>query len=127
MRVLSPAARAHIRDAVKARQLGEELIGFVEAVVLLVAYPLGNAESHAKAPEIATAERVIHLLERSLANEAVVANAADALAAEPAMLAAFFQNLDLLPAGGHRAADAVALLVMLALSRLEETARHSGL
>jgi hypothetical protein len=119
MRALSAAARTHVRVAAGTRHLGE-LVEFVETVVLLVAHPLGDPEVPASAPELATADRVIALVERALAGDTQGAEAAGDLAADPEMLAAFFQNLDLLPRGGHRAADAVALLVMLALSRLEE-------
>ncbi len=123
MRALSAATHAHIREIAATEALGEKLVAFVEAVVLMVAHPLGAVNADWIASELATAERVVGLLQRSLAGEDVVAAAADELAAEPAMLAAFFQNLDLLPTGGHRAADAVALLVMLGLSRLEEIGR----
>jgi hypothetical protein len=127
VRALSAATHAHIREIAATEALGETLVAFVEAVVLQVAHPLGGMGEHQRTPEVAVANQVIGLLGRSLGGEGVVADAADELAAEPAMLAAFFQNLDLLPAGGHRAADAVALLVVLALSRLEETGRPPGL
>ena len=127
MRALSPAARAHVRAAAAAGALGEEIVEFVDAVALLVAHPLGGATAREGAFELSTADRVLRLLERSLGGEAVVTDAAGELAAEPEMLAAFFQNLDLLPAGGHPAADAIPLLVVLALSRLEEMGRPSGM
>jgi hypothetical protein len=114
MRALSAAARAHVRE-VLSRRLGGELIEFVDAVVLLVAHPLGGAGARDDAAELTTADRVIALIEQSLAGETAADDAANDLAAEPEMLAAFFQNLDLLPSGGHRAADAVALLIMVAL------------
>lgn len=118
MRALSAAARAHVREAL-TRRIGDDLFEFVEAVVLLVAHPLGSAGGRTTVAEVATADRVIALLERSLDSDQVVADAAGDLAAEPEMLAAFFQNLDLLPGGGHRAADAIATLVMLALGDFE--------
>ena len=118
MRALSAAARTHVRVAAGTRHLGE-LVEFVEAVVLLVAHPLGDPETPATAPELAAADRVIALVQRAAADESEAVDAAGELAAEPEMLAAFFQNLDLLPGGGHRAADAVTLLVLLALGRLD--------
>ena len=43
------------------------------------------------------------------------------LAADPALLAAFFQNLDLLPADGGSPLDGLVLLTGAALQRLTDT------
>ena len=118
MRALSAAARTHVRVVAGTRHLGE-LVEFIEAVVLLVAHPLGDPETPATAAELATADRVIALVQRAVAGESEAVDAAGELAAEPEMLAAFFQNLDVLPGGGHRAAEDIALLVMLALGRID--------
>jgi hypothetical protein len=120
MRALTAAARERMRALLSEGTLGLPMQPFVEAVVELVAHPLGGVprtgdESH----ELDVAHRVVSLLEDSLGDEAVVAAAANRLAADDEMLSAFFQNLDLLP-GGDSAADAAALLVVSAIGRLGE-------
>ena len=62
-----------------------------------------------------TVENALRLLRQPEA-----ADAADRLANDPVMLAAFFQNVDLLYENGYPEADAVAALVMHAVERLGE-------
>jgi hypothetical protein len=121
MRALTAAARQQLRDAIEAGPLGERALAFVEAVVTQLAHPLGHASRHGDtAHESTVAARVAGLLNAALGDDPTVTAAADDLAHDPGMLAVFFQNLDLLPSHGFRPADAVALLVVMAMSRLEE-------
>jgi len=101
--------------------LGLSMLPFVEAVVELVAHPLGGVpRTGDTAHELVIADRVIALLaDAAAADEATNAAAVDRLAADDEMLSGFFQSLDLLPGGGGTA-DAVALLVVSAIGRLGE-------
>jgi hypothetical protein len=122
MRGLTAATRHLIRDALDATPFGARSLEFVEAVVVQVAHPLGSASRDGAAGhESMVTDRVLRLLRSAVGDDASVTAAANDLATEPPLLAAFFQNLDLLPPAGFPPADAVGLLVMLALSRLEET------
>ena len=101
--------------------LGADALPFLEGVVQLVAHPLGEPtrqgdEEH----EFEVVQRVLPLLEATLGDERSAASAAETLAADPDLLGAFFQSLDLLPAGDYPPADSIAMLVMMALGRLDE-------
>lgn len=120
MRALSPATRQRVRAALGDGPLGAEMVDFVEAVVLQSAHPLGGEASRGAASERRVADHVIEMLNATLGDERAVASAARTLAADRPLLAIVFQNLDLLPAPPSSRADAIALLVVLALSRLEE-------
>ena len=120
MRALSAATRQRVRAGLGDGPLGAEMIEFVEAVVLQSAHPLGGDASQGAASERRLTDHVIEMLDAALGDERAVASAARALAADPPLLAIVFQNLDLLPAPPSSRADAIALLVVLALSRLEE-------
>ena len=121
MRALAMSIRVGMRQAAGESALGPEILEFLEAVVLMVAYPIGApARTGEPGHEQAAVKRVTELLEASLGDDRAVAEAADALATDMPVLAAFFQNLDLLPSSGYSPADAIATLVVMALSRLEE-------
>lgn len=68
----------------------------------------------------AVAQRVVDLL---LAAERGDEAAEHALAADHAMLAAFFQNVDLLYQHGHPTADSVSALILQALHHATESER----
>lgn len=85
---------------------------FARAVTLQLARPPGRAAS--AAAELEAARRVAEPLEAPAAPGAPAR-----LAADPELLAAFFQNVDLLFAHGFPGADQVALLVMTALEFLD--------
>ncbi len=67
------------------------------------------------------ADQVIRLVVASLAGEGSTVRAGEELAADPALLAAFFQNLDLLPADGGSQVDGIALVTSTALQWLADT------
>jgi hypothetical protein len=101
----------------------EWALPFAEAVVEQVAHPLGTAPSADPAgAERAVGGRVVGLLEGSVAGASAAAEAAAGLSNDPAMLAAFFQNLDLLDRRTDARTDAVALLVLSAMERLAAAA-----
>ena len=86
-----------------------------------IAEQIGQADGK----QSATAEPLLegqHTVENALLllRQPEAADAADRLATDPVMLAAFFQNVDLLYEHGYREADAVAALVMHAVERLAE-------
>jgi hypothetical protein len=108
-------------------------LAFAEAVVTQRAYALAEPApertvegspvdvSAARAPvdDLRIADQVIRLM--GGATDALdVAGGARELADDPALLAAFFQNLDLLPVDGGTSMDRIALLVAAALQRLAE-------
>ena len=100
------------------------MFAFVEAVIIQRALPLGDAPSGAEpgpTDEERVADQVLRLLDGSTRGDAARAGAAAELAADVALLAAFFQNIDLLPTDGGPHVDAVALLTGDALQRLAET------
>ena len=121
MRRLPAATRQHLRAALAGSALDPEVLAFIEAVVLQVARPLGAGRRRGiLRREGELGDRVLALLTASLGDEETVERAAGELAADFPLLSAFFQNLDLLPASGSTSADAIPLLVVMALSRLEE-------
>jgi hypothetical protein len=93
---------------------------FVEAVVTQVAYPLGASREPDPAREREVAERVLALLHSA---DAAGYAGAEALADNPRLLAALFQNVDLLYEEQHARADAVSVLIMRALEFLEDEER----
>jgi hypothetical protein len=110
-----------MREAVVRSALGTEALVFLEGVVQLTAHPLGESSRQGdEKHELDAVERVLPLLEAALGDERSAASAAQALAADPELLGAFFQSLDLLPAGDYAPADSIALLVMMALAALDD-------
>ena len=101
--------------------LGEHGFPFMEAVILQRAYPLGGLAAVDGTSEDDVADRVACLVMWSDMEEEARSHAAEALARDPALLAAFFQNLDLLPTNGPPPVDQIALLVAGALQRLADT------
>ncbi len=90
---------------------------FLDAVVRQLAYPLGPAAPEpSPALEHAVEAQVAELLELAVRHPA---GAAERLAADPVLLAVFFQNSDLLYAHGHPGAAAVGAAVLDALGLLE--------
>jgi hypothetical protein len=79
-----------------------------------VAEQVGRSTGTGREGERAAAERTLELLLGSPGD----ASGAAALAGRPALLAAFFQNVDLLHLAADPRADAVSALVMAALERL---------
>ena len=121
MRAIAAATRQRLRERLAASALGPSTLDFLDAVVLQVAHPLGGVRAGDSAThEQALADRVLILLEASLGGDESVVRAAGELATDLPLLSALFQNLDLLPPAGSTSADAIALLVVMALSRLEE-------
>ncbi|HEY0970328.1 MAG TPA: hypothetical protein VGE02_05060, partial [Gemmatimonadales bacterium] len=115
---LAPATRGMLRD--ELGHLPESgALAFAEQVTRQVAHPLG-ATHDGRAPaerERAVAARVAEILRTARGGDAAAAHAATLLADDVPLLSAFFQNLDLLPAG-DATSDAVALLVMEAMGLL---------
>ena len=120
-RALAAATRKRLRGIVAEGGLDREVGEFVEAVVLQTARPLGVPPRRGIiVRESELIARVVALLEASVRGDERLVPAATELAADPQLLSAFFQNLDLLPPSGSPRADAVAILVVMALGLLEE-------
>ena len=95
---------------------------FVREVVRQVAYPLGAGRARCARHEQETEQRIREMLDVTLsADTGTRAAAARRLAADPELLAAFFQNLDLLH-HDCELAPATALLTADALAALDEAA-----
>lgn len=121
-RALSDAGRARISERLR-RGGASAAAAFVEAVTVQAAFPLGlDAPPREWARrERAVADAVLSLLMDAGTGGAGPAPGAPAqLRHDPPLLAAFFQNVDLLYAHGYRDADAVSALVMRALEGLDE-------
>jgi hypothetical protein len=118
MQLLRPSTRSWLADALPP-ELGPAALPFAEAVVAQVAHPLGAPPaSRPGARERLVARRVARLLAASVRPDPAPARAAARLAADAPLLAAAFQNVDLLYAHRCARADAVSLLVMGAIERL---------
>ena len=103
-------------------------MAFVEAVVIQRAWQLGDSESsraHDQSEEARVAEQVIRMIDESAGGDAAIAGVAAELAGDLALLAAFFQNLDLLPADRGMHVDAIAVLTAAAVQRLADTLSRS--
>jgi hypothetical protein len=94
----------------------ESALTFLAAVVAQAALPLGLRVPE---PELAGRESRVASLALAVLDPADAA-AAERLRGEPVLLAAFFQNIDLLYRHGYPRADAVAMLVMRALEGFED-------
>jgi hypothetical protein len=95
---------------------GAALRAFVDAVVQHLSFASGETDGAARLP---LRRRVVALVEAAAEGKAAE-DAARALAADAALLASFFQNVDLLYEGaGYAHADAVAAAVMRAVEMLD--------
>lgn len=120
MRRLDEAARGELRAALESGPVGVEALAFVEAVVEQAVHRLGPERSPVLAGATASmGKRVVSFLEAAAEGEPSRTRAAEELAGEPVILAAFYQNLDLLPAASSAPADAIALLVLTTLALME--------
>ena len=118
---LCDATRRLVREALDATPLGDAGLAFVEAVIVQRAYPLGEQMTPDSVTEEQVAEKVACLVTWSDMEDEAKSHAAKALASDPALLAAFFQNLDLLPTNGPPPVGQIALLVAGALQWLADT------
>jgi hypothetical protein len=100
-------------EALLAERLGPEspALAFAAAVVRQVERAAGGVGEH---EEWETAERVLEILRAAPGGPADAAE----LTRRPALLAALFQNVDLLHAHADPRADAVGALVMSAVERI---------
>lgn len=127
MRALSASVRERLRATLEETTLGAAGLEFAEAVVMQRAHPLGgdsneeNPSAAALRVEATVANQVLALIAHSGEGTAEVERAAHELADDPALLAAFFQNLDLLPPDGSPAVNGIALMIVGALQRLADT------
>lgn len=122
MRALTPGTVDRLRAALPPGG-GSCARAFTEEIVLELAYPLGAAESRdPAADEARAARRVLDVIGAAFeSSPGARAEGARRLAADGPMLAAFFQNLDLLSDCGRGHAGAVAGLVAAALdARIDE-------
>lgn len=118
----SEAVRLRIRDAIAGARRSPELQRFIEEVVAQRARAIGREPVDGDDGEaVRLAAHVLRLIEQGAAGEAGISRAAAELASDHALLAAFFQNLDLLPPGRDPHVDAIALMVGEAIQRLSET------
>lgn len=118
MRTLRPGTSARLRDALPPGR-GSCTVSFAAEVVRQVAHPLGaEPSSDPAAGEARAATRVLDLLGAAFEGASDEREAAARrLGADGPMLAAFFQNLDLLEECARGHAGAVAALVAAALER----------
>ncbi|HET6231990.1 MAG TPA: hypothetical protein VFE05_18095 [Longimicrobiaceae bacterium] len=101
-------------------ELDDAVRPFVDAVVAQVARPLGVRDVPASA-EARVRAVVANLIARASDPTPAARVPAELLVADLVLLAAFFQNVDLLYDGGYAHADAVSMLVMHALELLDRT------
>ncbi len=122
MRALSPGTIARLRAALPPGG-GSCTRAFAEEIVLELAYPLGAAESHdPTADEALAARRVLEVIGAAFDGTPGTREAgARRLAGDAALLAAFFQNLDLLEECARGHAGAVAAVVAAALGEPSTT------
>jgi hypothetical protein len=126
---------ARIREALKAalsRNGDHAALAFAEAVAVQRARPLGGAplpEAEQQRLDTAVAERVTRLVHAANGHAAHTPGTVPAppaptaeLRSDPVLLAAVFQNIDLLYRDGYPHADTVSDFVMRALSRACERA-----
>ena len=119
---LSESARQRIREALADWPMSRETQGFIEAIVWQWSNATGELPaSEATAAEESVATRVLGLIQAAVGGAIAYEGAVDALANDPVLLSAFFQNLDLLPAEHDPQVDAIALLVGDAVHRLSKT------
>jgi hypothetical protein len=121
-RALSPACRRWLRERL-ARSDASAALPFLEAVVVQAAFPLGL---DLPAGERVEREREVARLALELLLGAEAEAAAARLRGDPALLAAFFQNIDLLYRHRFAGADAMSLLVMRALEEPRAGADGGG-
>jgi hypothetical protein len=133
MRALSDAARAKLLEALDGGPPGTAALAFAEAVVAQRAYALGGppadrtvdesgvgpVAANPSASELRVVDQVIGLIAGAMGASSIPRSARE-LADDPALLAAFFQNLDLLPVEGGASMDRIPLLVAAALQQLAE-------
>jgi hypothetical protein len=120
LRQLSEGIRRELAIALETAGWSTAL-AFAEAVTLQCAYPLGEPPGHQRsASEASAAESVLALLRTAAQSPHERLTPPDTsdghLERDPILLAAVFQNADLLYRDGFPHADAVALLVMHALA-----------
>lgn len=116
MRALSPGTVDRLRAALPSGG-GSCTRAFAEEVVLELAYPLGaEASREPGADEARAARRVLEALGAAFdGTPGAIVQGAHRLAGDAALMAAFFQNLDLLVECERGHARAVAVLVAAAL------------
>ena len=121
MQRLGDDVRMRIGRALPAWARRDAVRAFIEVVVWQRTHALTErSPGDASATEEAIATRVLSLVEASVGGEVAVSRAAAELADDPALLAAFFQNLDLLPGERDPQVDQLALMVGAAVQRLAE-------
>jgi len=132
MHSIDEAIRRRLRSELEAGSAGIETLAFAEAVVAQRAYALGAPPAErrvdgsvgpvaakASASELRIVDQVIGLLAGAMGASSIPRSARE-LADDPTLLAAFFQNLDLLPVEGGPSMDRIPLLVAAALQELAE-------
>ena len=105
---LSPPALHHLRRRVD----DDRALPFATAVAVQLAHPPGTTGD--ETAERAAADRIARLLDAAAASDA-----GEALLADPALLSAVFQNLDLLDEAASPRADAVSRLLARLVDRAE--------
>lgn len=103
-----------------ARALLEARLGAGGADFPFAAAVVRQLTRHASDPAVAPTAIAMRVADLLLAVERGDRDAEHALAADHAMLAAFFQNVDLLYQHGHPTADAVSGLILQALHHAAE-------
>lgn len=107
-------------DPLAALDDGAAALPFARAVVTQLARAPGAAAAPAEERRVAEeVAAVLRLARPESRGDAGPERAGERLAADATLLAAFFQNVDLLYDHGYRHADAVSLAVMHAVSLLE--------
>ena len=118
---LADATRARIDRSLTGWPRGPEVRTFIAAVVWQWANGAHDSSPDSAAVEDAAVTRVVGLIEAASGGAVTFEGGVDALANDPVLLSAFFQNLDLLPAEHDPQVDAIAMMVGDAVYRLSRT------
>lgn len=108
-----------LEDLLATMDEGDAAAPFIAAVAVQLARATESAPPDEERSVAERAVAVLRLAHRSPRAEAGPERAGELLGGDVALLAAFFQNVDLLYEHGYTHADAVSLAVMHAVSLLE--------
>ena len=102
--------------------MASETEAFIEAIVWQWSKGIREPSvAEAAILEETAVARVLGLVEAAVGGAIAFEGGVDALAKDPVLLSAFFQNLDLLPAEHDPHVDAIALMVGDAVHRLSQS------
>ena len=122
MRRLADATQARLDRSLTGWPHAAAVRGFIAAVVWQRSHAMGErSPTDAAGVEDAALTDALRLVEDAASGSTGHERGVTELAGQPALLSAFFQNLDLLPAERDPQVDAIAMMVGAAVHRLAET------